>query len=154
MHYFAYGSNLCREQMEQRCPSAMFVGIAQLPGHRLAFNRYSKSRGCGVADVVEAEREEVWGVVYELSDLDLQELDRAEGFRLGRSSNSYWRRDCVVLLDGESHRPCGVQTYFAEPQPSPPPPSREYKALIVDGARAWNLPEQYIARLEAIEVGG
>jgi hypothetical protein len=45
MFYFAYGSNLNWAQMWGRCPSASFMEVASLPNHRLAFTRYSSSRG-------------------------------------------------------------------------------------------------------------
>ncbi|MDW8470210.1 MAG: gamma-glutamylcyclotransferase [Burkholderiales bacterium] len=95
----------------------------------------------------------VWGVVYQVSELDLEALDEAEGFRPGRASNSYWRRECVVYLGGDEGRPLTVQTYFAEREPNPPLPSQAYKALILRGARFWRLPDAYIRELEAIPVG-
>jgi len=55
MLYFAYGSNLDFAQMRDRCPSALFVAIAKLPDHRLAFTRKSIKRACGVADAVPEE---------------------------------------------------------------------------------------------------
>ena len=66
--------------------------------------------------------------------------------------NSYWRRDCVVLLDDDDGRPLSASTYFAERQPNPPRPNQAYKDLIVAGARRWGLPAHYIAELERIEV--
>jgi hypothetical protein len=65
--YFAYGSNLDFDQMSERCPSARFVAIAELPHHRLAFTRRSKNRNCGVADAVPDVSQSVWGVVYAIS---------------------------------------------------------------------------------------
>jgi hypothetical protein len=57
-----------------------------------------------------------------------------------------------VLLDGDERRPLTVFTYFAERQSGPPRPNAEYKALIIAGARYWNLPDDYVATLENIEV--
>lgn len=151
MLYFAYGSNMECAQMRQRCPSAAFVGVARLADHRLAFSRASRTRGCGVADVVPEAGHSVWGVVCQLSELDVGALDKSEGYRPGREKNSYWRRECMVFLDGDESRPVTAQTYFAEREPNPPPPNRAYKALIVSGARYWRLPAEYIAELEAIE---
>ena len=75
---FAYGSNMDCEQMRERCPSTRFVCVAKLPNHRLAFTRKSTRRNCGVADAVKAEGNEVWGVVYEIDDIDLPKLDSLE----------------------------------------------------------------------------
>lgn len=152
MLYFAYGSNMNWGQMSARCPSAKFVGVAVFPDHRLEFTRKSVARGCGVADMVSDKNCLVWGVVYELSNADVDSLDTSEGYRPGRDKNSYWRRGCRVFLDGDGGRPIQVATYFAERQLKPPPPSQEYKKLIVEGARHWQLPAEYIVELERIRV--
>jgi gamma-glutamylcyclotransferase (GGCT)/AIG2-like uncharacterized protein YtfP len=141
-------------QMRERCPASRFVGIAVLRDHKLAFTRESVNRGCGVADVVAQDGAQVWGVVYEIDDLDVGKLDAAEGFRPGRDKNSYYRRECLVFLDGDSQRPLTVSTYFGDPQPNPPLPNAAYKNLILTGARYWHLPEEHIRELEQIEVNG
>lgn len=149
---FAYGSNMNWDQMRERCPSSHFVGIAALRDHTLAFTRGSINRGCGVADVVAEEGAQVWGVVFEITDLDVGRLDTSEGFRPGRDQNSYYRRECLVFLDGEDHRPLTVSVYFGERQPNPPLPNDAYKNLILTGARHWHLPDEYIRQVERIEV--
>lgn len=152
MLYFAYGSNMCWKQMKERCPSAAFFGIAKLPDHRLAFTRKSVKRDCGVADAIPQAGSRIWGVVYHISEVDIGLLDTCEGYRPGREKNSYWRRECLVFLDGDESRPLTVHTYFADQQSDPPPPNRAYKDQMIDGARFWGLPSDYIAELEAIEV--
>lgn len=151
---FAYGSNMNWDQMRDRCPSSRFIGIAVLRDHRLAITRRSGERGCGVADVVREGGARVWGIVYEVADLDVSNLDAAEGFKPGRCQNSYYRRECLVFLDGEDQRPLTVSAYFGNPQPNPPPPNATYKDLMLAGARHWQLPEEYIRELEQIEVSG
>jgi hypothetical protein len=37
--YFAYGSNICAEQMARRCPAAVMGEVVALPGWRFAINR-------------------------------------------------------------------------------------------------------------------
>ena len=154
MLYFAYGSNMNWQQMQERCPSARFVGIALLADHKLAFTRQSDRRGCGVADAVLERDRKIWGTVYEIGNLDVGKLDVSEGYRPGREKNSYWRRECLVLLDGAEQRPLTAYSYFGDPQSNPPLPNAEYKQLIVSGARHWHLPDEYVRDLEAIEVSG
>src|SRR5436190_1270926 len=108
---FAYGSNMSWRQMRERCQSSRFAGIAVLRDHKLAFTRASANRGCGVADVVPENGAHVWGVVYEIDGLDVGQFDASEGFRAGRSKNSYSRRECLVFLDGEDQRPLTVYAY-------------------------------------------
>jgi gamma-glutamylcyclotransferase (GGCT)/AIG2-like uncharacterized protein YtfP len=152
--YFAYGSNMNWQQMRERCSSARFVGIASLPDHKLAFTRKSVKRRCGVADAVREDGKKIWGVVYEIAGLDVGKLDVCEGYRRGREKNSYWRRECLVFLDGDQQRPLTAFSYFGDPQSNPPLPNQEYKQLIVSGARHWHLPDGYVRDLEAIEVSG
>jgi putative DNA methylase len=96
MLYFAYGSNMNWRQIMERCPPVRFVGIALLPDHKLAFTRKSTKRGCGVADAMPEHDQKMWGVVYEINDLDVGKLDASEGYRPGRLKNSYFRRECMV----------------------------------------------------------
>ncbi len=152
MLYFAYGSNMDAAQMKERCPSAKFVCRAKLLSHRLAFTRKSVRRGCGVADILRDETNNVWGVVYELHESELEELDKDEAFRLGRpdDQNDYTRENCYVWHEGDAKRPLLVAIYRGHPQPNPPLPNCDYKNLIVAGARHWQLPADYIRELESI----
>ena len=155
MLYFAYGSNMNWDKMRQRCASSRFVGRAVLRGYMLEFTRESQEHH-GVADVVTKDGAHVWGVVYELSNLDVGKLDVKEGFRLGRDreKNSYNRNECLVFLDGEDQQPLTVSAYFGVAQNNPPLPNTAYKNSILDGAKYWHLPEAYIRELEQIQVSG
>lgn len=150
--YFAYGSNMDWSQMRGRCPSAQFVCVAKLPDHHLAFTRKSQHRGCGVGDAVPAKGSAVWGVIFQIDETDTGRLDQSEGFSPGRAQNSYVREERQALENGDPEKPMNAWVYFANRQPNPPLPNAEYKRLIVEGARYWHLPEQYIKELERIEV--
>lgn len=155
MLYFAYGSNMNWKQMRERCPSAKFLCVAKLNDHRLAFTRYSCDRKCGVADIISAKGSDVWGVVYDIEEVEMGWLDRTEGYDPGRKreDNCYVRKEHRVYRDDTEDSPLSTHVYFAIRQDSPPPPNEEYKKLIVDGAKFWHLPDEYIRRLESIEVG-
>ena len=115
MLYFAYGSNLDPQQLHQRCPSARFVTLAKLPDHRLAFTRYAKDRGCGTCDGVPEPGQEIWGVVFDISEEDLRRMDESEGYQPGRplNENAYFREQREVLRDGKQDEPVLVWLYFA-----------------------------------------
>jgi gamma-glutamylcyclotransferase len=144
MLYFAYGSNMNWQQMQERCPSARFFGVAVLPGHKLAFTRKSIKRGCGVADAVPGQSRKLWRIVYDITTLDIGKLDKSEGYMPGRNKNSYFRRECVVLLDGDDQQRLTVVIYFGGPHPNPPLPNIDYKDLILSGAQHWHLPKEYV----------
>jgi len=152
---FAYGSNMDFTQMRKRCPTAQFVCIAVLKNYRLGFRRKSTDRKCGVADVVPSPDSAVWGVVYEITEYDLAILDWNEGYRPSRSakSNSYNRLTGTICQNGDETKPLSVEIYFATPQEGAPfLPNQTYKDLIVNGAKYWHLPIEYIAELEKIQV--
>lgn len=152
MLYFAYGSNLDWTQMWDRCPSARFKAVAALRDHRLAFTQRSKTRRCGVGDAVADQGKTIWGVVYEIDDCDVGQLDATEGYRPGREQNDYCRRERHVFVDGDDNQPLAVAVYFADPQENPPRPNAAYKGLIVEGANHWRLPGRYIKALKTIKV--
>ncbi len=151
MRYFAYGSNMNWEVIRARAPSAKYISIARLKDHRLTVSRKCTRRECGVADVVPDRDHEVWGVLYEIDERDFVVLDDAEDFVAGRAQNGYTRRENNVYINGED-TPLLVWVYFAEKEDNPPLPNSEYKKLMVEGARHWQLPDKYIEQLEQIKV--
>jgi hypothetical protein len=79
MLYFAYGSNMNWNQIRCRCPSARFAFVARAAGYGLAFTRFSQKRKCGVADIVTSLGNEVWGVVFDIPNDEIDKLDQSEG---------------------------------------------------------------------------
>ncbi|MFP3882156.1 MAG: gamma-glutamylcyclotransferase family protein [Actinomycetota bacterium] len=147
MRNFAYGSNLCRSRMRERVPGATFGSVTRLPMHTLRFHKRSKDES-GKADAYFTgdSADEVWGVIVEVPDDERNALDRAEGLGQG-----YTERDVTVYdLSGEAHQ---VTAYIADESAIDPSlrPYDWYKMLVVEGARAHGLPEQYIEDLAKTE---
>lgn len=71
-YYFAYGMNTNLGSMAHRCPTATCLGAATLPGYRFQF-RYH-------ADVELDIDCQVEGVLWEVDDDNIAELDILEGF--------------------------------------------------------------------------
>ena len=143
MRYFAYGSNLHWPQMQERCPSSRFVCAARLSDFQFGITRHSRLRDCGTANVFPVKGEEVWGAVYDVSDADLLVMD---GFEDG-----YRREILSVSPIGNGDRPISVLVYVAEIEKNVPLPDAEYKRLILEGAKHWQLPTSYLAMLENIK---
>lgn len=143
MYYFAYGSNMDWAQMQRRCPTAKFVCVARLPAYRFAIARHSRLRHCGTANIYPEAGSEVWGVVYDVSDADLVTMD---GFEDG-----YARAFVAVHAINDGMAPHQALVYIAPKEDRVPLPNPEYKRLMVEGARHWQLPSHYCAMLEAIE---
>ena len=143
MYYFAYGSNMNWEQMQRRCPSTQFVSVASLKDYRFAIARHSRLRNCGTANIFPDSGSEVWGIVYDVSGPDLTILDSFE--------DGYRREWLSVYASGNNQNSLEVLVYIAEKEDTVPLPNPEYKRLIVDGARHWNIPESYCSMLEQIQ---
>ena len=143
-------------QMKQRCPLAKFVCWAKLPAYRLAFTIKDAERNCGVADVLPDRAKDVWGVVYELPAKELKDLDKDEHFSPARPNdqNEYTREDHYVWQEGDADQQLLVALYRGHPQLDSPLPSDDYKNLIVNGAKHWKLPAEYIRQLESIHTEG
>jgi len=156
MLYFAFGSNLEPVQMRERAPGHHVVGLAELRDHRLTFPRYSQRWGGGGASIQPHHGGSVWGVLFDVNDDDLANLDRMEGYRgPGDQHNEYDRVDVFVELtradDGSVPRRVRATTFVARSE-NPQPPSRRYLEQILAGAVHHRLPEDYIALLRKTPV--
>jgi len=144
LYYFAYGSNMNWPQMKQRCPSARFICVARLSDYRFAIARHSQLRKCGTANIFPDVGSEVWGIVYDLDDQDLNRLDSFE--------DGYRRERLFVVARGDGQHPLEALVYIAQKEDDAPLPNPEYKRLMVEGAYHWQLPVGYAAMLEGITV--
>lgn len=70
--YFAYGSNMNAARMAFRLPCARRVGVGYINGWTLKERLY--------ADISRQPRQRVWGVLYALTQAELNILDRYEGY--------------------------------------------------------------------------
>lgn len=145
--YFAYGSNLCVDQMRDRCPDARPIGAAILHDHRLHFPRRSCGWGnAGVAGVTPHEGEKVEGALYRLTHRCRVTLDSYEGV------SSYHYYPGIVDAHGQDGRVHQALTYFAYDQPGGPfHPSREYVDVMIAGAMAHGLSEAWHAWLRSLQ---
>ena len=140
--YFAYASNMEPRRFRRLCPRGTMVGPARLPGHRLAFSRYSRQRRGGSADVVPDPESEVWGVLYEVDEDDLAAMDRSEGVPAA------YHREVVTVVDEAGEERQAV-TYVAN-RTGEFLPHKEYLRVIVQGAEVRGLPSEYIEGLKGI----
>jgi len=142
---FSYGSNLDRKQKEDRTKKIREERLCRLPRYRFAFNKQALDGGVK-ANIVQDEKEEVWGVVYRCSPKALERMDIYE--RVG--GGDYIRTNVEVLTCSGEHLP--AVTYMAGPKYvcAEGVPSRDYLERILRGAREHGLPEPYISQLERL----
>jgi gamma-glutamylcyclotransferase len=132
MYYFAYGSNLNKKQMQQRCPDSKPRFTATLPNYNLVFTGWSRQWRGGVATIKRCRGGKVHGAIYEVSDRDLRLLDNYEGYP------GNYKRLSVTLFD-EDNNPIEAVTYIKAGRLDETQPSKEYLAIIQQGYRDWRI---------------
>uniref|UniRef100_A0A6Q2WUU9 Uncharacterized protein n=1 Tax=Esox lucius TaxID=8010 RepID=A0A6Q2WUU9_ESOLU len=138
--YFAYGSNLLKERLQIKNPSAYKLVFGNYKG--LASERWHG----GVATIENSPDDEVWGVVWRMNVSDLESLDSQENVRLG----AYRPVEVKVKTMGKE---LNCRTYIMN--------NLTVKYLlflsfgcpkvIVMGAEQNGLPKDYQEKLKAIE---
>jgi gamma-glutamylcyclotransferase len=79
MIYFAYGSNMDFNRLNEREISFEFIGLGILEGYALKFNKIaSKKSGIGYANIVSQKESKVEGLLFSIDNIEL--LDKFEGF--------------------------------------------------------------------------
>jgi gamma-glutamylcyclotransferase (GGCT)/AIG2-like uncharacterized protein YtfP len=132
VYYFAYGSNLNRKQMLERCPDSKPESTATLPNYRLVFVGWSRQWRGGIASIRPFGGEKVPGGIYEISERDLRRLDGYEGY-----PRNYNRLNVTIFSeDGE---PIQAMTYIKAGQSEETPPSAEYLSVIQQGYKDWEI---------------
>jgi gamma-glutamylcyclotransferase len=129
--YFAYGSNLWREQMRCRCPDHRIVGRGSVKGYRWIISTR------GYATIVKSEGDEVHGVIYEISESDECRLDRCEGVDCG----AYRKQTILVEFEGR-HRECLVYVDAVEQEGMA---KNEYIERVNKGLSDSELPSEYVS---------
>ncbi|XP_047239169.1 gamma-glutamylcyclotransferase a [Girardinichthys multiradiatus] len=145
--YFAFGSNLLKERLQLMNPSAVFYATGRLKDYKLDFGLWEKNVETawhgGVATIESCPGEEVWGVVWTLSNENLSTLDSQEGVSHGKYSPLE-----VSIETDQGVMPC--RTYQMNNFHACPP-SPQYKQVVCLGAEQNGLPQEYLKRLEAIQ---
>jgi len=145
MLYFSYGSFLDSETLKRHCPKAHYVGKAILPNWEVQFNFLSRTYKGGVTGIEPAVAKLVRGVLYDVSNEELQHLDSIEGVPEG-----IYYRQTIFVVD-ELGMPMKAVTYRTTNPRGPFKPMRKYLDLMIKGAIEHGLEQDYIQQLEAIE---
>lgn len=132
MYYFAYGSNLNKKQMKERCPDSKPLVAATLPNYKVVFCGWSRQRRGGTATLKKAAGEKAPGAIYEISESCLGKLDRFEGY-----PTSYNRLKVTVF--DEDGTPLEAITHVKSGEIEETNPGKEYLALILQGYQDWQI---------------
>ena len=126
--YFAYGMNTNQDEMAYRCPGAQSLGHARLIDHAFRFATH--------ADVVPCKGSYVDGVLWSITDQDLDHLDQLEGYP------TYYGRDRVRVSQGS--RIVLALCYSMQPGRSDSAPSDSYMNMVLEGYEQHNVPTEQL----------
>jgi gamma-glutamylcyclotransferase len=142
--YFAYGSNMDPQRMGARDVRPQSRRHAILDGFTLLFNKSTiKNDREGKANIAPVPGGRVEGVLYAVTEEEMESLDRKEGVRSG----DYLRAVLSVGLDDGSR--VDAIAYVAHSSKVRPglKPTREYLGHLL--AAADLLSHEYVERLKA-----
>ena len=137
-YYFSYGSNLNYTQMKRRCPTAKIVGIAILKNWRLSFVGRSKTWQGGVATIEKRKFSKAYGVVYKITNEDLENLDIYEGCPV-------WYKRFTVKIKLANGKVIKAESYHL-PNQKPVYPSPDYYNIIAKGYLQFGLNLQELLK--------
>ncbi len=140
--YFGYGSNLHQEDLQRwaagrgREWTGRFLGRAELPDHQLNFHYYSSSRSGGALNIAHRLGSLLVGGLFEVSDDDLELLDRKEG-----APRCYRRKTIRVWWEGQWTE---AITYEVTPEYEREfcPPTPEYLQIVQQAYEQLGIPAE------------
>lgn len=132
MKYFAYGLDVNKKQMKERAPDSKPISPATLPNYKLVFVSWSRTWQGGLANVRRVQGNKVRGAVYEITDKDLNKLDKLMDF-----PKDYTRTQVIVF--DEDGTAIEATTYVKVGQAEESQPSKEYASIIYQGYREWGI---------------
>lgn len=141
MLLFAYGSSLSTKFLRQYCPTAVFQMKAELSNYRIVFPFYSLKRQGGISSIIHAPGELVYGVLYEVNQKEVEDLDIAENATQG----NYVREEYLVL--GEDRRWHSAELYRCAKPAGPYSAARSYVEQMAEGAEEHQLNPEYVKEL-------
>jgi gamma-glutamylcyclotransferase (GGCT)/AIG2-like uncharacterized protein YtfP len=125
--YFAYGMNTNREEMAYRCPTAVALGKALLPGYRFEFKSF--------ATIVPDADSQVEGVLWTITDADEAALDILEGYP------EFYDKRHVKVQQGIDYI---AMTYIMGPREKGHAPSDGYYSMVSEGYQSFGLSQRQL----------
>lgn len=147
IYHFAYGINMNKSIIAERCNDARILAVAKLPGYRLVFSDYSRVWDGGMEGVIREPGHDLWGLIYELNQMDRNRLDIMQDVRMDGTGTYFHYPARIVCEDGLSRI---VLFYKKNIQGELACPSTELLNLIIGGAEEHSLPASYIEELKNI----
>jgi len=133
---FLYGPDTFRKRTFDRIGGCPVLGAAKLNGFALTFNKPNmKNRQEGLPNLTAEEESTTHGVVFELEDKQVENLDGYFG--------GYQKKNIKVHLR-KTHEDIEVFAYFARRTKDALKPSPQIRALCIQGAEENSLPRDFV----------
>lgn len=139
VYYFAYGSTMNQQFLEEKIGPVKFVSQAILPGFQLGFARpqvNSKVR----ATIIPHSQVFVEGAVYKINRLQLSILDVAKGDCFACHRYRFYVKKHALSLP----IPVELHAFDFDLKLSYQPPAREYMATMIKGAENIKVSKAYL----------
>jgi len=131
--YFAYGMNTNPTEMALRCPGAVALGPAVLPGYCFEFKSF--------ATIIPNPTKSVEGVLWTITEPDEWALDVLEGY-----PEFYDKKTVSVDHKGQ---PYIAMTYIMNPREQGYGPSDGYYSMVSEGYQAFGLNQKQLLEARA-----
>jgi len=139
MYYFAYGSNMSHKQMKHRCPNSLFIRASRLKDYKFVYDGYSENWKGAVANIIKSIGSVVLGGIYEITQDDLQKLNKYEGYQ-----DTYDRSEMKV--EDDAGRIYDAIVYYRTGKKQAIP-SAKYRQRVIDGANDCGINQDYIEKV-------
>lgn len=142
MKYFAYGSNMDLSRIQERIDRLPTYSVGFINDYVVVFNKQAaKKSGVGYANIEPSVGSRVWGLVYDLTEAELLEIDKHEGV----AGNHYYRAGIDVHVPDQIEH---ATTYIAHPEKTQDALLPEKKYLNHLLAAKEILPSEYIQSIQ------
>ena len=152
--YFAYGSNMDKEDLDIWCKKFSFSPIkfisikkAILWGFKLTFNYLSPSRGYGAANLMPSKNDHIEGILCEINEEDFKKISGKEG-------TPYFYEEIKITVEADGKKIENASSFKAvrsREENRHVPPKKSYMDLIINNAKKYGFSPEYIEFLESIE---
>ena len=144
--YIAYGSNLNKAQMKDRCPKATVFGTAEIKDYQLLFK---KSKTKYYLTIEKKEGSIVPVAVWKITETDEKELDKREGVKTGCYYKAEMELSVKCVADNQVRKIRGL-IYIQPETHEIGQPTAEYMATCLQGYKDFGFDESILKKAEEL----
>ena len=141
LYYFAYGGNTNPRFISKKYPNIKFINQGILDNYQLKCHSVENELQMEHAymDIISSETSQVYGVIYELTEQDLQQFDQQEKL------NKLYKREIIkIRLQDKTYIDCWVYQMIDQEKRNVIKPTERYWNTCIYGYQYHNLPLQQL----------